>query len=344
LGDDAAMPKVPVIVATWSFGARGNASAWGALEAGGSALDAVERACATVDAAADVDSVGYGGLPDAAGRVSLDGCIMLSPARAGGACVLRRHLHPVSVARRVMERTPHLLLAGPDADAFADAEGFPEAELLAPEARAAWERWRVAPVPIDQSADRSIAALRPVDRRSGGDGRLFGDGAPAGQDEARWKHHDTIGTLCIDAAGRFAGACSTSGTPFKIPGRVGDSPIIGHGLYVDPSAGGATATGTGELAMGVCASFLAVEFMRQGCAPTEAARRTLERILANVELRPHHQLGLIAMLPDGAWGSAALRPGFRVAAQDADGPRVVDADLVLVPDSGPEPAPAGIRP
>jgi len=321
---------MPLIISTWSFAARGNQSAWEILLSGGGALDAVERCCAVVDAAPDVDSVGFGGLPDASGRVSLDGCVMLSPSRCGSACVLKRHLHPVSVARLVMERTPHVMLAGDDADLFADAHGLTAAELLAPEARARWEEWTRSRQMPDQSRD-GLAPPRPHDEGSGTDGRLFSRGAPSNS-EARWKHHDTIGTLCLDARGTLAGACSTSGTPFKIPGRVGDSPIIGHGLYVDPEAGAATATGTGELIMGVCGSFLAVEFMRQGTSPLEALRRTLERICASYVLEPHHQVAMLAMRPDGAWASVALRPGFRAAVHDDNGARIMEPDATILPE------------
>jgi isoaspartyl peptidase/L-asparaginase-like protein (Ntn-hydrolase superfamily) len=332
------MEPDPRIVSTWSFSARGHAEAWPILDAGGASLDAVERCCAVVDAAPDVDSVGYGGLPDASGRVSLDGCVMLSPSRCGSACALRRHLHPVSVARLVMERTSHVMLAGGDADEFADLHGLAGAELLSPEAHRAWEAWRDQPAAdraaVDQSRDRLAPALRPIDGRAGGDGRLFGGSLPSASPdpESRWKHHDTIGTLCVDRHGVLAGACSTSGMPFKVPGRVGDSPIIGHGLYVDPDAGAATATGAGELVMGVCGSFLAVEFLRRGHTPLDAAVFTLERIRRSYTLEPHHQVAMIVMTPDGRWASAALRPGFRAAERDATGDRIHEPGVVLLPD------------
>lgn len=322
----------PRIVSTWSFSARGNAVAWDLLVAGGESIDAVERCCAVIDAAPDVDSVGYGGLPDASGRVSLDGCIMLSPARCGAACALRTHLHPVSVARQVMERTPHVMLVGSDADDFADQAGLARAELLAPAAHAAWESWRRAPHDVDQSRDSGAARLRPRDGGSADDGRLFQTDSDA-TGEARWKHHDTIGTLAIDARGVFAGACSTSGMPFKVPGRVGDSPIIGHGLYVAPGVGGATATGTGELVMGVCGSFLAVELLRQGRTPEEASVAVLERIRDSYDLKPHHQVAIIVMRADGAWASAALRPGFLAAARDDSGDHLRPPHAVLLPDT-----------
>ena len=339
------------IVSTWSFGLRANEAAWPSLldttperrPGNIAALDAVEAACAYADAAADIDSVGYGGLPDADGRVSLDGCVMLSPGRCGSVAGLRSHLHPVSVARRVMERTPHVMLVGPDADRFADTEGLATQELLSPEARASWEKWKREGGVVDQSRDRSLQPglgfdpLRPVDRRHGADGRLFGDaggstGASLPPDEARWRHHDTIGCLAIDGAGVLAGGCSTSGTPFKVPGRVGDSPIIGHGLYVDPAVGAATATGTGELIMGICGAFLAVECMRRGASPLEAAREAVARIASTYPLEAHHQAAFLVMARDGSFASASLRPGYRTSVRDASGARAVEPDFVAIPD------------
>ena len=323
------------IVSTWSFGLRANEAAWAHVSVG-RALDAVETACAWADAAPDVDSVGFGGLPDASGRVSLDGCVMLSPARCGSVAGLRSHLHPVSVARRVMERTPHVMLVGADADAFADSEGMARADLLADSARATFEKWRAEGGTLDQSRDgpsRTLGfdPLRPVDRRHGEDGRLFGGGLP--EDEARWRHHDTIGCIALDAAGTLAGGCSTSGTPFKVPGRVGDSPIIGHGLYVDPAVGAATATGTGELIMGVCGSFLVVEAMRRGATPAEATREAVCRLAAAYEVQPHHQAVFLAMAPNGDFAAAALRPGYRTSVRDAAGARAIEADFVAIPDA-----------
>lgn len=327
---------MPVVVSTWSFSARGNTAAWDVLTHGGSSLDAVERACVAVEEAPDVDSVGFGGLPDSSGRMSLDACVMLSPARCGAACALRSHLHATSVARLVMERTRHVMLVGSDADDFADASGLPRSELLAPTARLAWERWRASPHEVDQGFDRSLLSplgLRPTDGGSASDGRLFGLPSPGHDEhERRWRGHDTIGTLCLDAHGVMAGACSTSGTPFKLPGRVGDSPIVGHGLYVDPSVGGATATGAGELVMGVCGSFLAVESMRAGRPPLEAVVTVLDRIRGAYALEAHHQVAMLAMRADGAWASASLRPGFLVAARDDAGERLVPPDAVLLPE------------
>ena len=317
----------PCIASTWSFAARGNASAWSALAAGGDPLDAVLEACRVAEEDPGVDSVGFGGLPDADGHVTLDGCVMRSPSECGSACGLRRHLHPARVARWVMERTPHVMLVGESADAFADAQGEARRELVSPEARAKWERWRAgAGSPSDAAAQAMDRSLRPVDSGLPGAGALFGRHA---SNERRWHAHDTIGSLAIGADGRLAGACSTSGTPWKVPGRVGDSPIIGHGLYVDPEAGAATATGTGELIMGVCGAFLAVEEMRRGATPIEAARAVVERIGRSYRIEPHHQTAFVAMGRDGTVGAAALRAGFLVAVRDGAGERLEPPGFTL---------------
>lgn len=311
------MPE-PVIIATWSFAAAGCAEAWPALDAGGAALDAVERVAIAAESDPAVDSVGFGGLPDRDGRVTLDACVMLAPSRSGGVCAVERHLGVATLARRVMERTPHVLLAGRGADGFADELGHPESALLAEAARERWEAWRRDGRTPDQSRDG--AASRP---RDVGAGALFGHPPEP--------PHDTIGALALDRAGVLAGACSTSGMPFKRPGRIGDSPIIGHGLYVHPRHGAATATGTGELAMGSCAAFLAVERLRAGDTPLEAVVAALDRVREDHDLGPGHQLAMIALAPDGSRAAAALRPGFRAVAATAAGVVVTEAERTLLP-------------
>lgn len=312
------------MLTTWSFGPVGADAAFPILARGGDALDAVVHAATVIEDDPDIDSVGVGGLPDATGRVSLDACIMTDPGRAGGVACLRRHTNPTLVARRVMEKTIHVLLVGDDADEFADREGFEERELLTPEAQRVWEKWSADPGAIDRDRykgwlpPRNVEELRGVDafaRRTGG--------APE-------PHHDTVGILALDANGGIAGACSTSGMAFKSPGRVGDSPIIGQGLYVDQRAGAACATGTGELITGVCGSFLIVELMRKGASPLDAVRETLERIASRFTLADEHQTAFLALRPDGAWASGALRHGFRQTFTDERGSAVEDPHLVLL--------------
>jgi N4-(beta-N-acetylglucosaminyl)-L-asparaginase len=318
--------NIPRLISTWSFGLRGHAAAWPDLRDGGSSLDAVERACRIVEDDPDVDSVGYGGLPDATGDVTVDGCVMLAPDQCGCVCSVRRSRYAVSIARRVMERTDHVMLAGAGADAFAAEQGLERTELVAPSARERWEAWRRDPArTVDQSVDRGYDPPRPVDTGDGG--RLF---HPA--DEQRWAGHDTISVLALDARGTLAGACSTSGTPFKRPGRVGDSPIIGHGVYVDPRHGAAAATGTGELISGLCSSFLVVELMRAGAGPVDALVEAMLRYRDAFELRDDHQVALIAMRPDGTCGSAALRTGFKASITDPERNEVVAPDFVLLED------------
>jgi L-asparaginase/N4-(beta-N-acetylglucosaminyl)-L-asparaginase len=317
---------LPVIVSTWSFSQQANEAAWPILAKGGDPLDAVVEACRVAEADPAVDSVGVGGLPDSSGRVSLDGCVMRSPAACGSAAGLRQHLHPARVAQLIMERTPHVMLVGPDADAFASAQGEPEQELLSPSARQAWLTWQSAPNTLAACGQvRDSRLVRPVDTGDPTTGALFGHQ----HGEQRWFGHDTIGSLAVASDGRMAGACSTSGSPYKVPGRVGDSPIIGHGLYVDPAAGAATATGSGELIMGVCGAFLAVERMRQGVSPAQAAREVVERIGAAYTILPYHQTAFLAVAPDGSWGSASLRGGFLVACRSSTGARLQPSDFVL---------------
>lgn len=304
----------PLVVSTWSFGQRSNAAAWQRLEQGASGIDAVEAGCSVVEADPEVDSVGFGGFPDSTGQMSLDASIMLSPARCGSVCGVRRHLQVTTLARAVMEQTSHVMLAGQAADDFADALGMPQQSLLAPAARAAWVEW------LKSSGQSSPG--RPVDQHHG---RLF-----SGASEPP---HDTIGVVCLDDSGRLAGACSTSGTPFKRPGRVSDSCIIGAGLYVEPEAGAAVATGEGELIIGACSSFHAVEMMRGGATPLEALRTVLQRIVNHNDLRETDQVAMIAMNPDGGWSAASLRSDYRTAVRSVDRDEVIDPDLVLLSDA-----------
>ena len=330
-----------LLVGTWSFSLAAIEAGWQRL-AGHSAagdqsadddplLDAIEAACRHADLDPNVDSVGFGGLPDSSGRMSLDGAIMRSPLRFGGVCGLRRHLHPVTVARLVMDRTEHRLLCGEDADDFADAHGLESVELQSSEARSAFVAWRDRDLKgtADASGD---ARLRPVDPGldGPGGGRLFRPGdPPAG---AAPFGHDTIGVLGRSKHGELAAGCSTSGLPFKVPGRVGDSPIAGHGLFVEPEVGLATATGTGELISGISASFLAVETLRRGGTVHDAAREVVRRTEAMGDLREHHQVAVIVMDATGRIASAALRPGFVLAVRDADGGRLCEPDFVLRPE------------
>ena len=289
----AAASERPVVVATWDN--RGAiAAAWDVLGAGGRALDAVEAGARVPEADPDDHSVGLGGLPDRDGRVTLDACIMDERHRCGAVAALESILHPVSVARRVMEETPHVLLAGEGALQFALEQGFERTDLLTEEAERAWRDW-LATSGYTPAIDRD--------------------------------HHDTIGIVAVGADGHVAGACTTSGLAYKLHGRVGDSPIIGAGLFVDDAVGAATATGVGEEVVRVAGSHVVVERMRAGDAPEAACRAAVERIL---EKSPNDltnvQVGFLALRKDGAVGGYALRPGFVYTVRTADGGmRVVEA-------------------
>lgn len=319
----------PVMLSTWSFGPVGNAAGYPILRRGGpdAALDAVVAAAGAVELDPAVSSVGVGGIPDADGRVSLDACVMMDPDRCGSVACVRRYATVAAIARRVMERTIHVMLVGEGAEAFAAREGFSERPLLTDEARREWEKWRADPRSLDSERYRGWLPPANVEEQEESPAGGAGGGNGAGEPYS----HDTVSILARDEHGRLAGACSTSGMAFKVPGRVGDSPIIGHGLYVDQRAGAAAATGTGELIMGVCGSFLAVELMRQGWSPQIAIVEVLRRIADRFRLRPEHQVAMIAMTPAGQWASAALRPGFNHTITDGADTRVEPAHVVLTP-------------
>ncbi len=308
----------PLVLSTWSFGPVAAGAAMPVLRAGGSALDAAVAGATAVEDDPTVDSVGVGGLPDASGEVSLDACVMTAPNRCGSVAALRGHLGAAKLAKAVMERTIHVMLAGEGAAAFAKRQGFPDANTLTPGAQAAWEAWRDSGGTVNWAEREGFTPPMNGEERY----RLASNPEPS---------HDTVCVLARDQRGELAGACTTSGLAFKVPGRVGDSPIIGHGLYVDPAAGAASATGNGELVMGVCGSFLAVEEMRRGKSPLDAIMIVLQRVREAYDLKPDHQVAMIAMRPDGAWASAALRPGFSHCIADDAGTRVEPAQRVLMP-------------
>ena len=297
LGAQAAAPAV--MASTWDFGATANAAGMAARASGGSALDMVEAGGRVAEADESNSSVGLGGLPDRDGRVTLDACVMTWAGDIGAVCALEDVVHAVSVARRVMERTPHTMLVGEGARSFAVDQGFERQNLLTPRAEAAWRDWL------------KTADYAPRINSENTDWRSM-PGGPG--------NHDTIGLLAIDASNRMAGACTTSGMAFKMRGRVGDSPIIGAGLYVDDEVGGATATGVGEDVVRVAGSHAVVEAMRAGLDPSAACRRVIERL---ARLRGSKvagsQVALLALDKQGRAGGFALQPGFTFAVTDANG-------------------------
>ncbi|SFS15239.1 N4-(beta-N-acetylglucosaminyl)-L-asparaginase [Dyella sp. OK004] len=292
------------VISTWDFGIAANQAAWAVLSKGGNALDAVETGVQVPEADLKNHSVGRAGYPDRDGKVTLDASIMDADGNCGAVAALEHIAHPIQVARRVMERTPHVLLVGDGALQFALEQGFKKEELLTPESREAWQEW-LKTAHYQPSANSEIL---DYGRRDHGKG-----GLPGGKD-----NHDTIGMLAIDTHGRLAGACTTSGMAWKLHGRVGDSPIIGAGLYVDGEVGAATSTGVGEEVIRNAGSFLVVELMRQGRSPQEACHEAVMRI---VKRRPNAskdlQVGFLAMNRHGEVGAFAIQPGFSYAVCDA---------------------------
>ena len=302
-------PRSPVtpgarVVSTWDFGVAANQAAWAILGQGGHALDAVEAGARVPEADLKNHSVGRAGYPDRDGHVTLDASIMDADGSCGAVAAIEHIAHPISVARRVMERTPHVLLVGDGALQFALEQGFPKENLLTPESEQAWHEW-LKTAHYQPSINSEVR-----DYGKTGNGAL---GLPGGAG-----NHDTIGMLALDAHGRLAGACTTSGMAWKLHGRVGDSPIIGAGLYVDGEIGGATSTGVGEEVIRNAGSFLVVELMRHGRSPQEACKEAVMRIIKKrPEASKTLQVGFLAMNRAGEVGAYAIQHGFSYAVCDA---------------------------
>jgi N4-(beta-N-acetylglucosaminyl)-L-asparaginase len=294
----------PRVVSTWDFGVAANLAAWQVLDKGGSLLDAVEAGARVPEADPKNHSVGRAGYPDRDGRLTLDASIMDGNGACGAVAAIEHIAHPISVARRVMEKTPHVLLVGDGALQFALEQGFTREDLLAPESEQAWREWlkKSEYKPSANSETRTYGAGTPDSSGKPGD---------AG-------NHDTLGLLAVDAQGRLAGACTTSGMAWKLHGRVGDSPIIGAGLYVDNDIGAATSTGVGEEVIRTAGSFLVVELMRQGRSPQQACREAVQRIVRKrMNVAKDLQVGFLALNREGDVGAYAIQKGFTYAVCDS---------------------------
>lgn len=291
----AALPKgksnKPIVISTWNHGMAANNAAWKILSRNGNALDAVEAGVRAPEADPEVRTVGYGGFPDREGKVTLDACIM-DDRNCGAVAFLEHIKHPVSVARKVMEETPHMMLVGAGALQFALEQGFKKENLLTPESEKDWKEW------LKKSEYKPVINI---------------------------ENHDTIGMLALDAHGKLAGACTTSGAAYKMNGRVGDSPIIGAGLFVDDEVGAATATGLGEAVIRVAGSHLVVEFMRQGHNPEKACRLAVERIISKYKDMDDLQVGFIALNKQGEYGGYSIQKGFNYAVLDGQTNKMIDA-------------------
>lgn len=273
--DQSTFATEPIIIATWK-NEKGTKSGWDKMMQTGRALDGVEAGAWIPEADPNETSVGYGGLPDRDGHVTLDACIMDHLGNAGAVTFLEGIMHPISVARAVMEKTPHVMLSGAGALKFALDQGFKKQNLLTPASKKAWEEWK------KESKYKPIVNI---------------------------ENHDTIGLLGIGKAGEIAGACSTSGLAYKMHGRVGDSPIIGGAVFCDDEVGGACATGLGEFVMKTLGSFLIVEFMRQGMSPQKACEEAIMRIVKRYKYQDF-QVGYLALNKKGEYGAYSIQKGF----------------------------------
>jgi isoaspartyl peptidase/L-asparaginase-like protein (Ntn-hydrolase superfamily) len=287
----------PAVIATWGPNVKATAAAWEVLSKGGRALDALEAGARVPEADPEDTSVGYGGFPDRDGNVTLDACIMDEFGNAGSVSFLQHIMHPISVARRVMEKTPHVMLTGEGALRFALDEGFPKENLLTDKAREAWEEWKLK------------AEYKP---------------------KINVERHDTIGMVALDMQRRISGACTTSGMAFKMHGRVGDSPIIGAGMFADNEVGGAAATGLGELVLRTLGSFLVVEEMRRGAHPQKAAETAVKRIARKYAKEVQDaQVGFVALDKKGRFGAYGIHPGFNYVVYQRGENKVYEAGSLL---------------
>ncbi|MBS1627027.1 MAG: N(4)-(beta-N-acetylglucosaminyl)-L-asparaginase [Bacteroidetes bacterium] len=298
--------KKPIVISTWDAGIAANKAAWQVLKNNGRALDAVEQGVMATENSINC-CVGLGANPDREGIVTLDASIMDENYNCGSVAFLERIKHPISVARRVMEKTPHVMLVGSGAQQFAVAEGFTlEEQKLSTDAQKAYENW------LKKSEYKPVIN---IERSESGHGPF----APAKLESGEW-NHDTIGMLALDNKGNLSGSCTTSGQGFKMRGRVGDSPIIGAGLFVDNEVGAAVATGQGEDVIRIAGSHTVVELMRQGLSPEEACKKTIERVIKakGIEKCKQIQVCFIALNKNGQVGAYALQKGFNYSVCYAD--------------------------
>ena len=311
--------KTPVVISTWDSGLTANAAAWAVLSKGGKALDAVEAAGR---ASEDEPSccVGLAAYPDRDGKVTLDSCIMNGNGDCGAVSFIDRIKHPVSVARKVMESTPHVLLSGDGARQFAIENGFPlESTELSPDAQKAYKKW------LEKSNYKPVVNIENM--KPGG----LAQAAPYFFDDGR-PNHDTMGTFAVDSRGKLAGMVTTSGMAFKMHGRVGDSPIIGAGLFVDDEVGAATSSGVGEEVIRICGTHTVIEQMRAGRSPEQACLEAVRRIVKRDPAKAKEmQVGFVAVSKNGEVGAYSIVKGFTYSVTNSEFPKgkVFDAKNLI---------------
>lgn len=285
----------PIVLSTWVHGLEANRAAWEILSKGGKAVDAVEHGVRVTEADLANRSVGIGGRPDRDGHVTLDACIMDEKSRCGAVAFMEGIAHPISVARAVMETTQHVMLVGEGAEKFAIENGFEQAKMPIPEVKKDWQNWK---------KENKDLFKKPI---------------------INHENHDTIGMIAMDANGDLSGACTTSGWAYKMHGRVGDSPIIGAGLFVDNEIGAATSTGLGEAIIRVAGSSMVVELMRHGYTPLDACKEVVNRIIQKHTDLTNLQCGFIAIDKKGNIGAYSIYAGFNFALKTSTEDKMVDA-------------------
>lgn len=310
-GKAASAVKVtlPVVVSTWDSGLRANAAAWPVLSKKGTVLDAVEAAARSAEDEISC-CVGLGAYPDRDGHVTLDASIMNGDGDCGAVSFLERIKHPISVARKIMETTPHVLFSGEGAQQFALQHGFPlESAELSPDSDKEWKKW------LERSDYKPVVNIENTPKpglSSQFAPKFFDDGSP---------NHDTMATIAADAAGKLAGAVTTSGMGFKMRGRVGDSPIIGAGLFVDDEVGAATSSGVGEEVIRICGTHTVIEQMRSGRSPEQACREAIRRIVRRDPAKAKEmQVGFVALSRKGEIGAFSLVKGFTFSVTNSQFP------------------------
>ena len=285
------------VISTWNAGLQANKVAFEVLKNKGLALDAIEKGLNITESDIENTSVGIGGLPDANGDVTLDACIMDHEFNCGSVSYLKNIENPISVARKVMEDTPHVMLSGKGAYDFAIQKNFKHKELLTESSKKMWKEWKL-------ENNNVLPAINH-------------------------ENHDTIAMIALDEKGNLSTGCTTSGWAYKLGGRVGDSPIIGAGVYSDNEIGAACATGMGEAIIKICGSHAIVELMRSGSSPQEACRIAVQRIKNSNKDLKDLQVGFIAMNKKGEIGSYSLYSGFNYAYQDAQESKLIDSKYDL---------------
>jgi N4-(beta-N-acetylglucosaminyl)-L-asparaginase len=293
--DLTSTPKGPIVISTWNHGIAANAAAWEVLSKGGKAIDAVEKGVMITEADLSNRSVGIGGMPDRDGHVTLDACIMDHESRCGSVAFLEGIAHPISVARAIMDKTQHVMLVGAGAKKYALAQGFKTIKTPIPAVKAEWKKWK---------KENKDEYKRP---------------------EINHENHDTIGLLAMDANGDLSGACTTSGWAYKMHGRVGDSPIIGAGLFVDNEVGAACATGLGEAIIRIAGSHTVVELMRHGYSAQQACEEAVKRIISIHKDLTNLQCCFLALDKQGNVGSYSVYNGFNYALKTVQDEKMVDA-------------------